>query len=236
MEIKSTEFFRNMKSLPPEGSDEFKQLVDWEIQKTTGGITVNGVFISGWLYWHINHWWIRVDDLDKYKNIIRKPCLPDLRDNEWIRAEYLEKCKAEKKGYMEVGGRQGGKSEMEASYFGMNSTVFENTQNLIVCGNDDDLSLLKDKVDFGLKRLWNGISIPRLDKTWRLNQIRLGYKDTAGEDHIWSYIIIRNAREGHNTEAGAGTTAKTVIFDETGKYLFSVSFKAVEPAIKSKFG
>ena len=236
MEIKSTEFFRNMKSLPPEGSDEFKQLVDWEIQKITGGITVNGVFISGWLYWHINHWWIRVDDLDEYKNIIRKPCLPDLRDNEWIRAEYLEKCKAEKKGYMEVGGRQGGKSEMEASYFGMNSTVFENTQNLIVCGNDDDLSLLKDKVDFGLKRLWNGISIPRLDKTWRLNQIRLGYKDTAGEDHIWSYIIIRNAREGHNTEAGAGTTAKTVIFDETGKYLFASSFKAVEPAIKSKFG
>jgi hypothetical protein len=236
MEIKTTEFFRNMKSLPPEGSDEFKQLVDWEIQKITGGITINGVFISGWLYWHINHWWIRVDDLDEYKNIIRKPQLAELRDNEWIRAEYLERCKAEKKGYMEVGARQTGKSEMEASYFGMNSIVFENTQNLIVCGNDDDLSLLKDKVDFGLKRLWNGISIPRLDKTWRLNQIRLGYKDTAGEDHVWSYIIIRNAQEGRKTEAGAGTTAKTVIFDEVGKYLFASSFAAVEPAIKSQFG
>ena len=236
MEIKTTEFFRNMKSLPPEGSDEFKQLIDWEIQKITGGVTINGVFISGWLYWHTNHWWIRIDDLDEYNNIIRKPCLPELRDNEWIRAEYLEKCKIEKKGYMEVGGRQSGKSEMEGSYFAMNSTIFENTQNLIVCGNDDDLSLLKDKVDFGLKRLWKGIAIPRLDKTWRLNQIRLGYKDNKGEDQIWSYIIIRNARDGHNTEAGAGTTAKTVIFDEVGKYLFASSFKAVEPAIKSKFG
>ena len=236
MEIKSTEFFRNIKHLPPEGSEEFKQLIDWEIKKITGGITIGGVFISGWLYWHINHWWIRIDDLDEYSNIVRKPCLPELRDNEWIRAEYLEQCKAEKKGYMEVGGRQSGKSEMEASYFAMNSTIFENTQNLIVCGNDDDLSLLKDKVDFGLKRLWNGIAIPRLDKTWRLNQIRLGYKDKKGEDRIWSYIIIRNARDGHNTEAGAGTTAKTVIFDEVGKYLFTSSFKAVEPAIKSKFG
>jgi len=236
MEIKTTEFFRNMKSLPPEGTEEFKQLIKWEIEKITGGVTINGVFISGWLYFHINHWWIRVDDLDEYNNIIRKPQLPELRDNEWIRAEYLEQCKLEKKGYMEVGARQGGKSEMEASYFGMNSTIFENTQNLMVCGNDDDLSLLKDKVDFGLKRLWKGIAIPRLDKTWRLNQIRLGYKNPEGEDQIWSYMIIRNARDGHNTEAGAGTTAKTVIFDEVGKYLFASSFKAVEPAIKSKFG
>lgn len=236
MEIKSTEFFRNIKSLPPQGTDEFKQLIDWEIEKITGGVTVNGIYFSGWLYWHLNHWWIRVDELDNYGNIVRIPQLPELRDNEWIRADILEKCKIAKKGYMEIGGRQSGKSETEASYFGMNATIFENTQNLIVCGNDDDLSLLKDKVDFGLKRLWSGIAIPRLDKTWRLNQIRLGYKDTRGEDVIWSYIIIRNAREGHNTEAGAGTTAKTVIFDEVGKYLFASSFKAIEPAIKSKFG
>jgi hypothetical protein len=32
---------------------------------------------------------------------------------------------------MEIGGRQG-KSEMEASYFGMNAIMFKNTQNVIV--------------------------------------------------------------------------------------------------------
>jgi hypothetical protein len=236
MEIKTTEFFKNIKTLPPEGTLEFQQLVDWEVEKIKGGITVGGVFIPGWLYWHVNHWWIRIDDLDTYGNIVRKPMLPELRDNEWIRAEILEECKERKVGYMEVGGRQSGKSEMEASYFGMNSTIFENTQNVIVCGNDDDLSLLKDKVDFGFKKLWPGISIPRLDKTWRLNQIRLGYKDNKGEDQIWSYIIIRNARDGHNTEAAAGTTAKTFIMDEVGKFPFAATFKAAEPAIKSKFG
>ena len=109
---------------------------------------------------------------------------------------------------MEVGGRQSDKSEMEASYFGMNATLFRNTQNVIVCGNDNDLSLLKDKVDFGLRKLWKGLAIPRLDKTWRLNQIRLGYKTPDGEDEIWSYIIIRNAKDGNNTEVAAGTTAK----------------------------
>jgi hypothetical protein len=52
------------------------------------------------------------------------------------------------------------------------------------------LSLLKDKVDFGMKIYGQGI-IPRLDKTWRLNQVRLGYKKPNGEEDIWSYIVIQ---------------------------------------------
>lgn len=236
MEIKTTEFFRNIKSLPPEGTREFQQLIDWEVEKCMGGVTINGVFISGWLYWHINHWWIRVDDVDQYGNDVRKSSLPDLRDNEWIRAEYIEQCRRERKGYIEVGARQSGKSEAEASYFGMNATLFKNTQNVIICGNDNDLSLLKDKVDFGLKHLWRGIAIPRLDKTWRLNQIRLGYKKPDGDDEIWSYIVIRNARDGNVTEVAAGTTAKTFIMDEIGKYPFAATFKAGEPAIKGRHG
>ena len=33
MEIKSTEFFRNMKTLPPPGTEEFRQLIKWEEEK-----------------------------------------------------------------------------------------------------------------------------------------------------------------------------------------------------------
>jgi hypothetical protein len=236
MEIKTTEFFKNMKTLPPVGSEEFKQLVDWEVEKIKSGVTINGVPISGWLYWHLNHWWIRIDEVDAYGNDIRVRKLPELRDNEWLRAEYLENCKKQRAGYIEIGARQGGKSEMEASYFGMNAITFENTQNVIVCGNDNDLSLLKDKVDYGLKNLWEGINIPRLDKTWRSNQIRLGYKTTENEDQIWSYIVIRNAKDGHNTEVAAGTTAKSFIMDEIGKYSFAAAFTAAEPAFKGKNG
>ncbi len=234
--IEYKDFFRNIVNLPPEDTDEYDALVEQEVARCTGGVYVDGVFFSGWLYWHINHWWIRVDDVDEYGNDIRIECLPELRDNEFIRAEHLEACKVSRKGYIEVGGRQGGKSEMEASYFGMNAILFKNTQNVIVCGNDNDLSLLKDKVDFGLKKLWKGISIPRLDKTWKSNQIRLGYKSPDGEDQIWSYIVIRNAKDGHNTEVAAGTTAKSFIMDEVGKYAFSAAFTAAEPAFKGRNG
>ena len=232
----STEFFKNIKTLPPPGTEEFKQLIDWEVDKCTGGVNINGVHISGWLYWHINHWWIRIDEVDQYGNDIRVKRLPELRDNEWIRAEHLENCKRERKGYIEIGARQGGKSEMEASYFGMNAVLFQNTQNVIVCGNDNDLSLLKDKVDYGLNNIWDGIKIPRLDKTWRSNQVRLGYKMPNGEDQIWSYIVIRNAQDGNNTEVAAGTTAKSFIMDEIGKYGFASAFTAAEPAFKGKHG
>lgn len=236
IQIRYKDFFIRLKKHPPEGSNEFDVLAAKEELRCIAGVWVDGVYFPGWLYWHINHWWIRVDDVDEYGNDIRVTKQPELRDNEWIRAMHLENCKNERAGYIEVGGRQGGKSEMEASYFGYNATLFRNTQNVIVCGNDSDLSLLKDKVDFGLRKLWKGLRIPRLDKTWKSNQIRLGYKDSAGEDEVWSYIIIRNAKDGHNTEAAAGTTAKSFIMDEIGKYSFAAAFQAAEPAFKGKHG
>jgi len=234
--MKQPIFFRNKTALPPLNTEEFQQLIKEEEDKILGGVTIDGVYISGWLYWHLNHWWIRIDDEDEHGNDIRIECHPELRDNEWIRAEHLENCRKARQGYVEVRARQGGKSEFEGSFFGMNAIMFKNTQNVIVCGNDNDLSLLKDKVDFGLRKLWNGINIPRLDKTWRSNQVRLGYKTTDGDDQIWSYIVIRNAKDGHNTEVAAGTTAKSFIMDEIGKYSFSSAFKAAEPAFKGKNG
>jgi hypothetical protein len=234
--IKYSDFFINRTSLPPEGTQEYDDLSDEEERRILGGVFVDGVFFSGWLYWHINHWWIRIDGVDEFGNDTRPELQPELRYNEWIRMLHAEACKVQRAGYIEVGGRQGGKSEFEASYFGMNATMFKNTQNVIVCGNDSDLSLLKDKVDFGLRKLWKGLAIPRLDKTWKGNQIRLGYKTSDGEDEVWSYIIIRNARDGANTEAAAGTTAKSFVMDEIGKYSFAAAFQAAEPALKGKMG
>ena len=174
MEFKFPLFFNTLKSKPVRGSDDFYRLIDEEVYKLENGITVDGVYISGWLYWHLNHWHIRIDKKEANGNIIRLESLPYLRDNEWIRAEALEECRRQQKGYMEIGLRQGGKSELEASYLTYNAVLFKNTQNVIVGGNSDDLDLLKDKVDFGLKKIWEGIAIPRLDKTWKTSSVRLG--------------------------------------------------------------
>lgn len=223
--------------LPVEGTPEYDALVEREVERCMLGVYVDGVYFHGWMYWHLAHWWIRIDTEDENGVEVRIESHPEFRDNEWIRMQHFIKCSEKpRKGYIEVGGRQGGKSEMEASYLGWNATLFQHTQNVIIGGNDGDLSLLKDKVDFGLRKLWKGISIPRLDKTWKGSQVRLGYKRPDGENEVWSYIMIRNAKDGHNTEAAAGTTAKSLIMDEIGKYLFGAVYQAVEPAFKGKFG
>lgn len=69
MNIKYAEFFRNLKSLPPEGSSDFYDLIDWEVEKCLGGVNVAGVHIPGFLYWHLNHWWIGIDKIDNYGNL-----------------------------------------------------------------------------------------------------------------------------------------------------------------------
>lgn len=236
MEIKSTEFFRNIKNLPPPGTQDFDDLVNWEIEKCMGGVTIGGVFIPGILYQHLNHWHIIVDKKDNWGNIIRIPAYPDLRDNEWERGEYYEKCRINQKGYIEVGLRQGGKSEWEAMIIGMTATLYENSQSVLVAGNGADMKLLTEKIDFGWKHMWNGLYIPKLDKDWRKPTLRLGFKDKNNEDHVWSYIMIRNAEEGTNTEAAAGTTAKAAVYDEIGKYPFSPVFEAHKPAFLSPYG
>ena len=223
--------------IPPEDTPEYSALVDREVERCVLGVYIDGIYIHGWMYWHLNHWWIRIDTEDENGVEVRIEAHPENRDNEWKRMKHLIACEQKpRKGYIEVGGRQGGKSELEASYLGWNAILFQHTQNVIIGGNDGDLALLKDKIDFGLRKLWKGISIPRLDKTWKTSQLRLGYKTPEGENEVWSYIMIRNAKDGHNTEAGAGTTARSLIMDEIGKYLFGATYQAVEPAFKGKYG
>lgn len=235
-EIKYLDFFKNRKTIPSKGTEAFEKLVKEEEARCLGGVTVDGIFFSGWLYWHLNHWWIRDDIEDEYDNIVRRKLLPSLRDNEWIVSEYLEQCRIEKKGYLHIGVRQFGKSEIMASYQGYHATLFQNTQNVIVGGNDSDLSLLKDKIDYGLRNVWEGLKIPMLDKDWRKPMVRLGLKAKDNDDEVWSYLIIRNVADGKNTEGPAGVTAKAYATDEIGKFPFAQSFEAAKPAFKSKFG
>jgi len=230
------DFFFNRTEFPEEGSDEYKQLIDQEVHRCLGGVYVDGVFFSGFLYWHLDHWWIRDDAEDEYQNIERKKLRASLRDNEWEAAEYLEQCRVEKKGYLQVGVRQWGKSEIMASYMSYHAELFQHTQNVVVGGNNDDLQLLRDKIDFGIKNLWEGIKIPKIDKDTQKNMVRLGFKAKSGEDDIWSYLIIRNVAEGNKTEGPAGVTAKAYATDEIGKFSFAASFEAAKPAFKSKYG
>lgn len=115
MNLKSKELFINMKEkdipywndLYPyeEQDDDVKQFWENEAIKLSEGVTINGVFIHPWLYWHLNFWHMMLDKGDN-----RVPGLSQLRDNEWFFAEILKQAEKEKKGIFLFGTRRFGKA------------------------------------------------------------------------------------------------------------------------------
>ena len=126
-EVPYSEWFRNLdeEDIPKDTeSPETVRVASVERERCLAGVTVDGVYIPGWLYWHLNHWWIFTNsEPDENGHIKRIESLPSLRDNEWIRADTYYRCETfrnpdgriEKKGYMEVGGRRGGKDLLNSS-------------------------------------------------------------------------------------------------------------------------
>lgn len=88
-----------------EQDDDVKQFWENEARKLTEGVTINGVFIHPWLYWHINFWKMMID-----KGMDRVPGNSELRDNEWMFAEFLKQAEEENKGIFMFGCRRFGKA------------------------------------------------------------------------------------------------------------------------------
>jgi hypothetical protein len=234
--ITSPELFINCKSVPDRDSSEYDAFFQNELKKIEYGVTINGTYIPGWLYWHICHWTMYIDYEDPINFVIKRiNSRPQLRDNEWKLAEHYIKAEQERKGLLVIGSRRLGKSEFEGSVVGRNSTIYQGTQNLITGGNEPDIKVISGIVDNGLKNLHPYFRFDRVANDWR-KEVVLGIKDKKGLSYEWSKILVRNFDDGNNTEAAAGTTAKTFIMDEIGKFSFFECFEAAKPAFTSPYG
>lgn len=92
-----------------EQDDDVKQFWGNEAMKLLNGVTINGVFIHPWLYWHINFWKMMIDVGDD-----RIPGNSQLRDNEWMFAEFLKQAEEENKGIFMFGCRRFGKALLDS--------------------------------------------------------------------------------------------------------------------------
>ena len=89
--------------------DDVKQFWENEAMKLLNGVTINGVFIHPWLYWHINFWKMMIDVGDD-----RIPGNSQLRDNEWMFSEFLKQAEEENKGIFMFGCRRFGKALLDS--------------------------------------------------------------------------------------------------------------------------
>lgn len=118
MNINSKELYINMGNDIPlwndlysyeEQDDDVKQFWENEAMKLLNGVTINGVFIHPWLYWHINFWRMMIDVGED-----RIPGNSQLRDNEWMFAEFLKQAEEENKGIFMFGCRRFGKALLDS--------------------------------------------------------------------------------------------------------------------------
>lgn len=118
MNINSKELYINMGNDIPlwndlysyeEQDDDVKQFWENEAMKILNGVTINGVFIHPWLYWHINFWKMMIDVGED-----RIPGNSQLRDNEWMFAEFLKQAEEENKGIFMFGCRRFGKALLDS--------------------------------------------------------------------------------------------------------------------------
>lgn len=230
--------FINMKSVPKKGDADYEAFVDMELDKLQYGVTINGVYISNWLYWHLNYWQAYIPQKDpRSGEVIDKFIHPQLRDNEWLIAQYLEQAKQEKKGLLIVGGRRIAKTSIEASWLGLNGTIYQGSHNIIVGNNKGDIGNITIQLDKGLSQVEPFLRYDKLLTDWR-KEVSLGWKERKAGGNVieFSRYHIKNTQDGNETEILAGLTPKSLVYDEIGKAMMKESWLAGVKALASPFG
>jgi hypothetical protein len=229
------DWFINQKRIPDENSQEYKAFFNFHRELCMNGAMMDDQYINPFLYWHLNFWNTEVDYIDEYGRINQKYANPNLRDNEWLVTNEIDRAHKEKKGLVILGIRRFAKSVIEASYIAQGATFDENSQNIIAGLNAPDIKLITDKIDKGLNFLPKAWRWQRVEDNWK-QQVTLGIKTKAGERIPFSQILIRNLDEGNNEEAIAGTKPRRLIIDEIGKGAFLRGLQAAIPGFTTPFG
>ena len=236
----SKDLLINWKQTPAENSQEFESFWEEERQKCKNGVTIDGIFINPFLYWHCNLWTIISDHITKGR--IRQK--PDFRDSEWLITNKIweaETWKDEygnirKKGVIAAGTRRFSKSEIEASFCAWKACNWRNSQVLVSGLNEPDIKIITDKIDLGINELPNYWVKSKVEDNWK-KQVSLGHKDAkTGERNIYSSFAIRNFDGGTNEEALAGLTPSGGVIDEGGKGPFLKALLAGLPGLSTPSG
>lgn len=235
--ITSPELFKNMTRVPGPDSKEYKAFWKEERHKVKQGITIGGVYIPGWLYWHINHWSIDIDmPPDPVTGAIERfEGKPMLRDNEWAISLAMHEAEKTHKGLLIFGSRQLGKSEFGASYMARRTLAFKNTQNVLAGLSESDFLLLVAKLKRGYGRLHKYFKPQFIKQDWE-KEVIIGSKTVSGEPIPFSTILIRNLAAGKNTENLAGPTTSSLLLDECGKGEFLKAWRAAKPSLETPYG
>jgi hypothetical protein len=230
------------------------------------GVYVGGVYISGWLYWHLNFFKLSIDKRDEFGNSVRVVTHPNLRDNEWLINWCYEKADSKgKEPILAFGTRRFAKTSFISSRVAYNTFIFQYSNPLIIGGSQSDLNNITKYLDEFYERRpdcfsdfvkindWNKATSSDVEIEFNkrivtkgrnpINPISYEFfpinEKPNDNSFAFSRVSVRNLQQGQVTskeELLAGITPTEAVWDEVGKYLYSKQRSALLPAIENDLG
>lgn len=230
---KTPEFFINMKDVPPPKSELRGAFVSEEKRKCREGINVNGVYIPGELYFHLNYYYLQGDNIETGKKEIM---LPKLRDNEWIIFNDYHECYLKRIIYPLFGARQIAKSEIETSLSLRELSLFKETEAMAIFSNSPDRDTFTKKLFTAVTHGETFMIIPPIDKDFSKDEIRWGFTRPDNTTDIRARLYIYNTQDGKKIQIGSGKSISFLLFDEIAKSPYKSVYDVIEPALLSDNG
>lgn len=208
----------------------------WEWQKIDQGVTIDGFFIDGWLYFHFNHFVTNIphtvikNGVEENEDEVE---IPALRDNEIIITEYFKKSKRESLMSLIAATRRLAKTTMNSSRI-YRAKILNRKQILCAGGSVDDLNHIHGNLDTCLNNINPAFKLYYLSPTEDGRGKCYGIKTKANKSKITTNVFIINLEGGvkkTKKESLAGFTPDEFILDEFLKFPFKSQLEALEPAL-----
>jgi len=211
-----------------------------EFKKLKNGIRIDGVYISGWAYYHINIFktnipkkvWSEVQQKYINKDFIISP---PLRDSDWMLFENRALQESTNTKFMFVAAtRRAAKTTSEASMLGHAATI--GLKELLCAGaSDKDLGQLAKNFKVDLQNKMSPFIVHNTTNDWT-KKIELGLKKKDGQTIPLATLNILNTDGGNNREIFSGYTPHLLVYDEIMKEKFIETLEGVIPAMAGDDG
>lgn len=211
-----------------------------ELKKIKNGVIIDGYYISGWMYYHINFFMtpIPVTNVNKYSGTEESSDIimnPPLRDSEVILFENYENARKEKKMFMFVAAsRRIAKTTLESSKIG-HAVLAGKREILCAGGSTKDLNQITKNFKIDIQNKTDAFTVFNVASDWK-DKIEIGLKTKSNKTILLSTVHIVNTDSGNNVEVLAGYTIDEFLYDEALKNKFISVLQGLKPALKGKNG
>ena len=209
-----------------------------EFKKLENGIVVDGVYISGWAYYHMCVFIASIPHKiwnEKSKEFVSKDkeINPPLRDSDWMIFENRNIQEKEKYLFMFIAAtRRAAKTTAEASMLGHAATIGK--KELLCAGaSGKDLGQVAKNFKTDILHKNPAFAVYNVANDWE-KKVELGIKTKQNKTIPLSTLHIINTDSGNNKEIFAGYTPDLMVLDEAMKEKFLEALEGLLPALRGE--